>query len=114
MTGPEPLTNKELLELLVRGLQDFVIVSMDRDGNFLSWHQGVEKQLGYSANEFIGKNGEILLPWADRLQGRFRRELQNAAETGVTSDTTWLVTKTGRPIFVDGVTLALRDPQTHQ
>jgi PAS domain S-box-containing protein len=114
MTEPEPLTNKDLLELLVRGLQDFVIVSMDRDGNFLSWHQGVEKQLGYSANEFIGKNGEILLPWADRLQGRFRRELQNAAETGVTSDTTWLVTKTGRPIFVDGVTLALRDPQTHE
>lgn len=114
MADEAPLTHKDLLELLVRRLQDFVIVLMDPDGNFLSWHEGVEKQLGYSADEFIGTNGEILLPWADRLKGRFRRELQQAAETGVASDTTWLVTKTGRPIFVDGVALALRRPETHQ
>jgi PAS domain S-box-containing protein len=114
MADEEPLTNKDLFDLLVRRLQDFVIVLMDRDGNFLSWHEGVEKQLGYSADEFIGRSGDILLPWTDRLKGSFRRELQRATETGAASDTSWLVTKSGRPIFVDGVALALRDPETYQ
>ncbi len=106
--------NTDLFELLIRRLEDFVIVLMDRDGNFISWHPGVEKQLGYSAEEFIGRNGEMLLPWTDRLKGNFRREVQRAAETGVAADTTWLVTKTGRPIFVDGVSLALRHPETRE
>lgn len=114
MADAKDLANKDLIELLVQRLGDFVIVLMDRDGNFLSWHPGVEKQLGYSADEFLGKNGEILLPWADRLKRNFRRELERAAETGVASDTTWLVTKTGRPIFVDGVSLSLRHPESHE
>jgi PAS domain S-box-containing protein len=122
MTEPEPLTKKEpelftnrdLFELLVRRLRDFVVVLMDRHGNFLSWHEGVGTRLGYSADEFIGRSGEILLPVADRLKGVFPRDLQRATETGVSSDTTWLVTKTGRPIFVDGVTLALHHPKTHE
>ncbi len=114
MTEPEPVTNKDLFELLLRRLRDFVIVLMDRDGNFLSWHEGVETQLGYSAEEFIGRSGDILLPWADRLKGNFRRELQRATETGVAADATWLVTKAGRPILVDGVTLALHRPETYE
>ncbi len=114
MPDREPLTTKDLLDLLVQRLEDFVIVSMDCDGNFTSWHAGVAKQLGYAADEFIGKSGDILLPLADRLKGAFRRELQRATETGASSDSTWLVTKTGRRIFVDGVALALRHPATNE
>ncbi len=105
-------TNKDLLDLLVARLSDWIVLLLDRNGNFRSWHPGVEKQLGYTAEEFIGQNGNLLEPLTDRLKGRFRHELKTAAETGRASDTNWLVTKSGRPIFAEGVSMALRDPAT--
>jgi PAS domain S-box-containing protein len=110
----ESFYQKDLLEALVQRLNDFVIVLLDRDGNFISWHPGVEEQLGYGAEEFIGKNGEILLPLADRLKGAFHQELRDAALKGRTSDTTWLVTKSGRPIFVEGVSISIRHTETQE
>ncbi len=100
---------KDPLELLVSQLHEFVIVLTDTDGLFTSWNPGVWKVFGYGADEFIGKQTEILFPLADRLTGAPRRELEHASETGRASDTTWLVTKSGTQILVEGVTVALRD-----
>jgi PAS domain S-box-containing protein len=113
MPHDRPYQDKDLLEVLVQSLNDFVIVLLDPEGNFISWHPGVEKQLGYRAEEFIGRNGEILLPMADR-RAAFRRELQEAASKGRASDTTWLVKKNGHPIFVEGVTVSIHHPETQK
>ncbi len=106
------LTNKDLLDLLVSRLSDCVVLLLDQDGHFRSWHPGVEKQLGYAAGEFIGQSGDLLLEANDRQKDTFQHELKTAAQTGRASDTTWLVTKSGHPIFVEGVSLALRDSAT--
>ena len=100
---------KDLLELLVAQLHEFVIVLTDKDGVFTSWNPGVQEVFEYGADEFIGQSGEILFPLSERLTGVPRRELEHAAETGHTSDTNWLVTKSGVQILVEGVTVALRD-----
>ncbi len=114
MPEEESLTNKDLFELLVDRLSDFAIILIDTEGKFLSWHPGIEKQFGYTASEFIGQNGEVLVPWADRPKGAFHQELQKAAETGRAFGTTWLVRKDGHPIFAEGVSLALHHPATGQ
>ena len=103
------LSRKDLLELLVTQVHEFVIVLADTDGIFTSWHPGVQEVFGYSADEFIGQPTEILFPLADQLTGAPRRELEHAAGTGRTSDTNWLLTKSGTQILVEGVTVALRD-----
>ncbi len=82
---------------------------MDTNGTFTSWHPGVQHQLGYLPDEFIGQSLEMLLPVADRFKGVAQRELQVAAETGRGSDTRWLVKKSGHRILVEGVTIGLRD-----
>jgi PAS domain S-box-containing protein len=102
-------SQKDLFELLISRLHEFVTVLTDTNGIFISWHPGVQKIFGYGPNEFIGQSTEILFPPADRATGAPKRELEHAAETGRTSDTTWLVTKRGTQIFVEGVTIALRD-----
>ena len=109
MSNEMLLSRKELLELLVSQLHEFVIVVADTDGVFTSWNPGVQKVFGYGAEDFIGQSTEILFPLADRLTGAPRRELEHAAEKGRASDTTWLVTKSGLHILVEGVTVALRD-----
>jgi PAS domain S-box-containing protein len=101
-----------MLEMLVERLQGFVVVLLDPGGNFCSWHPGVEEQLGYNKEEFLGKSGEELLPLADRLKGTFRREMQTAREKGRASDISWLVRKDGKKIFVECLCIPLYRPDS--
>jgi PAS domain S-box-containing protein len=106
---PESLLSKnDLLSLLVARLSEFVIVLLDTEGRFTSWHPGVETQFGYTQDEFIGQNLEFLLPPGERSQGSGRLELEQAADSGRASDTRWLVRKSGHRILAEGVTLGLR------
>ena len=95
------------MDLLVSQLNEFVIVLLDERGNFTSWHPGVHEQLGYTEDEFLGKNSEILLPLADRLKASAQQELATAARIGRVSDTRWLVRKGGQRILAEGVTIPL-------
>jgi PAS domain S-box-containing protein len=97
-----------LLTLLVSQLNEFVIVLLDQEGNFTSWHPGVEAQLGYSRDEFLGKNADILLPAPERLAGASAAELKTATEEGRASDTRWLVRAGGQRIVAEGVIVSLR------
>ena len=103
---------KDLLNLLVGELNEFVIVLTDVDGRFVSWHPGVKRQFNYELAELIGQNLELLLPRDERGQGVGSRELAAVAENGRTSDTRWLAKKNGETILVEGVTIALRHKDT--
>jgi PAS domain S-box-containing protein len=101
-------TRKDYLDLLVSQLGDFVVVLIDLDGRFSSWHPGVERQFGYRSDEFIGEHLDLLLPAAERNKGISERELKTAAESGRASDTRWMATKTNEQVLVEGFTLGLR------
>lgn len=105
---PEP-SRKDLLDLLVAELNEHVIVLANKDGYFTTWHPGVERHFGYTAEEFIGQHLEVLLPPEERLKGDGPRELAEAAQNGRASDTRWLVDKSEQRLFVEGITIALRD-----
>lgn len=90
-------------------LSDFVIVLMDTEGRFISWHPGVEIEFGYTEQEFLGQSLEILLPPDERFQGSAALELEQAGDGGRASDTRWLVHKDGHRMLVEGVTVGLYD-----
>lgn len=108
---PEEFTlgQSHCFSLLVSQLSEFVIVIADTNGNFISWHPGVELQFGYTADEFIGQGIELLFTPEDRMKGAAVEELKAAAETGRSTDTRWLMKKNGLRILVEGVTIGLRD-----
>ena len=103
-------SDKRLLELLVSQLEDFVVVLADEDGFFTTWHPGVQSVFGFTADEFIGSNIDILFPPSERMNGAAKRELETARENGRASDTGWLVRKGGNQIYVEGATIGLRFP----
>lgn len=109
MISETALSRKDMFELLLAQLNEFVVVFVDANGAFTSWHPGVENIFGYNAEEFIGQPTAILFPLADRATGAPQRELEQVSRTGRASDTTWLVTKAGARIMVEGVTITLRD-----
>jgi PAS domain S-box-containing protein len=100
---------KRLLDLLVSQLGEFVVVLLDVEGKFLSWHPGVKIQFGYEAHEFIGQHLGLLFPEPDRSSGDAERELQTAAAAGKATDTRWLVDKQQKRILVEGVAVGLKD-----
>src|SRR5579884_78059 len=102
-------SRRYLLDLLIAELREFVIVLLDVDGRFLSWHPGVRVYFGYEAHEFIGKPLHILFPEPDRSSGAVERELETAAAAGKASDTRLLVDKHGKALLVEGVTVGLRE-----
>jgi len=98
---------KDRFELLVSELEEFVIILLDDDGIFQTWHPGVERLFGYTEQEFIGRHMDILVPEPDRSDGATTRELAEAVRVGRSSDTRTLVRKNDQEVFVDGVTVAL-------
>ncbi|MBV9758947.1 MAG: PAS domain S-box protein [Acidobacteriaceae bacterium] len=109
MDPKHALSKKDLLELLVAKLSEFVVVLLDTNGCFASWHPGVEIEFGYTEQEFIGQGLEILLPPSERSNQSAQLELEQAAESGRASDTRWLVNKKGHRMLVEGVTVGLYD-----
>jgi PAS domain S-box-containing protein len=109
MPDEPALDRAHLFDLLVAELSEFVVVLADKQGNFITWHPGVEKDFGYLREEFIGQPVDLLFPMAERFRGVPRRELEIAAETGRANDTRWLVKKSGQRMLVEGVTIGLRD-----
>lgn len=103
----------ELLGSLIGQLTEFVIVLLDTEGCFLTWHPGVASIFGYSEEEFLGRHLDVLYPADDRMRGAVDRELELATNDGRASDTRWLIRKNGERVYVDGFTFALRDEHGH-
>ncbi len=97
------------LQSLIEQLHELVVVLLDPEGHFTTWHPGVMELFGYSADEFIGQSAELLLPVSDRGRGVLAGILAQAENSGRAGYTRWLEKKTGQGIFVDGVTVALRN-----
>ena len=99
----------ELLCALVEQARDHAVFLIDPQGLNLTWGVGVERLLGYTAEEFIGQHTrEIFVP-EDRAAGVPERELAFAAEHGEASDERWLQRKDGSRFWASGMTYRVTD-----
>ncbi|HMF74886.1 MAG TPA: ATP-binding protein [Bryobacteraceae bacterium] len=101
------VTNTDLLELLFNQIREFIVVLCNTEGTLISWCPAVLTELGYGAGEFVGQNLKLLYPAAERKSGE--EELDAAREIGRASATRRLVKKSGEELWVDSLTIALRD-----
>ncbi len=104
--GATPLTQNELLGLLIARLEEPVIVLCDCTGIFTSWHPAVLMQFGYTAEEFVGHGMELLDVIRDPLA--VTHELKEAETQGQYRQARFLKRKDGSCLEVEMVTTALR------
>ena len=71
-----------LYRLQVRGIRDYAMFLTDVHGSILTWNKGVQELLGYSEEEFIGKNASIIFTPEDRAANVPATEMQRAREEG--------------------------------
>jgi PAS domain S-box-containing protein len=109
-SGPSGAAERrDQYQLLVNGVRDFAIFSMDARGVIQSWNEGVRNVLGYGPDEFVGQASRLVFTEEDVAVGVPERELIQAAETGTANDDRWLRRRNGERFWASGITTAIRD-----
>jgi PAS domain S-box-containing protein len=103
------LESEERFRILVEGVQDYAIFTLDPHGKIVSWNAGAERIKGYKADEIIGQNfSRFYLP-DDIDQGKPQAELQIAAASGRSEIEHWRARKDGSRFWANVVITSARD-----
>jgi PAS domain S-box-containing protein len=101
--------SEERFRLLVEGIEDYAIYSMDPNGVITSWNAGARRIKGYAAEEIIGQNFSRFYTPEDVKQGLPARVLQTALKEGHYDGEGWRVKKDGTRFWCNVVVTPLRD-----
>jgi PAS domain S-box-containing protein len=100
---------EEKYRLLIDGVQDYAIFTLNPRGMVASWNAGAERIKGYRADEIIGQNFSRFYLQSDIDQGKPEGELQIAAASGRSEIEHWRVRKDGSRFWASVVITAARD-----
>lgn len=94
--------SEERLRLLIEGVTEYAIFSIDLDGNILSWNSGAEHIFGYRDVEVMGKHFSLLYTDEAVERGVPETEIATAAKDGHASDEGWHVRRGGELFYASG------------
>lgn len=100
---------EERFRLLVEGVQDYAIYSLDVNGTITSWNAGARRIKGYTADEIMGQNFSRFYTPEDAQRGLPARVLQTARNEGHYEGEGWRVRKDGSRFWSNVVVTPLRD-----
>jgi PAS domain S-box-containing protein len=101
--------SEERFRLLVEGVQDYAIYSLDLNGVITSWNSGARRIKGYVAEEVIGQNFSRFYRPEDIERGLPARVLQIARDEGHFQGEGWRIRKDGSQFWSSVVITPLRD-----
>ena len=114
LNEPSPLSllpAADLYRMQVRELPGYAMFMIDPHGILASWNVGVERLMGYSEEEWIGRNASIIFTPEEMAAEVCESEMRQAEETGGATDIRWHRHKNGTEFFANGFMNAVRDDQ---
>jgi PAS domain S-box-containing protein len=102
--------SNERFRLVVENARDFAILMSDPSDIVTDWFPGAEETFGWSEAEMVGKPVSTIFTDQDKENGAPAWETDTAAANGKAPDVRWHVTKSGKRVYLDGQTVALRNP----
>jgi PAS domain S-box-containing protein len=87
--------SEQRFQMLVQGVTDYTIYTLDPQGNVTNWNAGAMRIKGYSEEEIIGRHFSCFYTPEDRAQGLPARALEIAAAKGKYESEGWRVRKGG-------------------
>ena len=94
--------SEERLRLLIEGVTDYAIFSIDLEGRILLWNTGAEHVFGYAEAEVLGKHFSLVYTPEAIARGVPAAELAAAAGDGYAQDEGWHVRRDGEIFFASG------------
>jgi diguanylate cyclase (GGDEF)-like protein/PAS domain S-box-containing protein len=101
--------SEERFRLLVDGVHDYAILSLDVDGRVTSWNAGAELIKGYRPEEILGRHFSIFFPSGDVAAGKPDEALRIAGAAGRYESEGWRIRKNGTRFWANVVVTALYD-----
>lgn len=110
MTARPPATpTEQLLRLLFRQAEDYVLFFMSPDGTVIDWSPGAEHVFGFTAEEIIGQSADRLFNEEDVAHRVPEVERTMALAGGRSENERWHVRKDGSLFWGSGALYRLRD-----
>jgi PAS domain S-box-containing protein len=100
---------EERLRLLIDGIHDYAIYTLDREGKVTSWNVGALRLKGYTAEEIIGQHFSCFYTPEDRAAGKPARMLATASAEGRAEDEGWRVRKDGSRFWASAILRPMHD-----
>jgi diguanylate cyclase (GGDEF)-like protein/PAS domain S-box-containing protein len=98
---------------LVREVKDYAIFRLDKNGNIVTWNEGVEHIFGYKEQEIIGKHVSMLYPEGGDTMRNSEESMHAAVLSGSTFVEETEKHKDGSVFFATKALTALRDRDGH-
>jgi len=92
-------------------IEGYAVFTMDIQGNISSWNHGAERLLGYSEQQIIGKNFDILFIKEDYEKGIPQKQLKDAQKKGKSTADCYYLMKDGSKFWASGLVFPLFDEQ---
>ncbi len=101
--------SEERNQKMVAEVQDYAIITLDKNGNVQNWNLGAEKIKGYNADEIIGKNFRIFYRSGDIAKDLPGFLLLQAIQNGRATNEGYRVRKDGSTFWASVVITALHN-----
>ena len=101
--------SEERLRLVIEGVEDYAIFTLDPEGCVVSWNAGAERITGYGMEEVVGEHLSLFFTDEDIELGKPEKELEVASSEGRFAEESWSVSKDGSRFWAHVVITALRD-----
>jgi diguanylate cyclase (GGDEF)-like protein/PAS domain S-box-containing protein len=100
--------SEERLRLLIEGVTDYAIFSLDTSGRILFWNSGAEHLYGYPEAEVVGKHFSLIYTPEAVARGIPTAEIAIAAKNGHAQDEGWHQRRNGAMFYASGQMTRLR------
>ena len=95
--------------LMLAGVTDYAIFTLDANGHVNSWNAGAERITGFTGTEILGRSYALLFTPEDRERKVPEAELEEARQDGTADNTRWLARFNGERYWAEGVLTAIQD-----
>jgi two-component system CheB/CheR fusion protein len=96
------------IQLFAESTKDYAIITSDADGVITSWSKGAERIFGYTEDEALGQNLDMLSLSEDVAAGVPGAERSRAQEEGRVEEERWYVRKNDTRLFCSGMLTPLQ------
>ncbi|OJW16515.1 PAS domain S-box protein [Mucilaginibacter sp. 44-25] len=101
--------SEDFFHQVLDSLDDYAVITTDKNGDINSWNKGAEKLMGYAANEVIGCSADVFFTTEDIAKGAPRVEMETAKREGRVIDERYHVRKDRSRFWGTGLMFPLYD-----